>query len=292
MIIVQEHPLAKGETPPLATQVGVTPEYFKTLGIPLVRGRFFTGADSQNGPAAVIISETVMRRFWPKEDPTGHKISLDSGKTWITIAGVVGDVREFGLDKNPGNELYFPLEQAPGFGTVLVRTIGDPHAVAQQLRQAVLDVDEDTAIVGVDTLEEARSDSLTTPRVTAELIALFAGLALIIAATGVGGILALMVSQRTQEMGIRMALGATPTAVLRMVLGQGLALVVSGLVIGLVGALALTRLMSSLLFGVTPTDPVTFAGVALVFLFAALAACYMPARRATRIDPLIALRSE
>jgi putative ABC transport system permease protein len=292
LIIVQEHPLAKGETPPLATQVGVTPEYFKTLGIPLVRGRFFTGADSQNGPAAVIISETVMRRFWPKEDPTGHKISLDSGKTWITIAGVVGDVREFGLDKNPGNELYFPLEQAPGFGTVLVRTIGDPHAVAQQLRQAVLDVDEDTAIVGVDTLEEARSDSLTTPRVTAELIALFAGLALIIAATGVGGILALMVSQRTQEMGIRMALGATPTAVLRMVLGQGLALVVSGLVIGLVGALALTRLMSSLLFGVTPTDPVTFAGVALVFLFAALAACYMPARRATRIDPLIALRSE
>jgi putative ABC transport system permease protein len=144
----------------------------------------------------------------------------------------------------------------------------------------------------VDTLEEARSDSLTTPRVTAELIALFAGLALIIAATGVGGVLALMVSQRTQEIGIRMALGATPGSVLRMIMGQGLGLVFAGLVIGLAGALALTRLMSTLLFGVTPTDPMTFAGVALVFLIAALLACYVPARRATRIDPLIALRSE
>jgi putative ABC transport system permease protein len=217
---------------------------------------------------------------------------VDGGKTFITIAGVVGDVREFGLDKNPGNELYFPLEQAPGFGAVLVRSIGEPHSVAQQIRQAILDVDADTAIIGVDTLEEARSDSLTTPRVTAELIALFAGLALIIAATGVGGVLALMVSQRTQEIGIRMALGATPASVLRMIMGQGLGLVFAGLVIGLAGALALTRLMSTLLFGVTPTDPITFAGVALVFLIAALLACYVPARRATRIDPLIALRSE
>jgi putative ABC transport system permease protein len=290
--VVQEHPLAKGETPPLATQVGVTPDYFKTLGIPLVRGRYFTTVDSQNGPPTVIISETVMRRFWPKEDPTGRKISLDGGKNWITIAGVVGDVREFGLDKNPVNELYFPLEQAPGFGAVLVRTIGDPRSVAQQVRQAILDADSDTAIVGVDTLEEARSDSLTTPRVTAELIALFAGLALIVAATGVGGILALMVSQRTQEIGIRMALGATPASVLRMIMGQGLGLVLGGLLVGLVGALALTRLMASLLFGVTPTDPLTFAGVALVFVLAALVACYVPARRATRIDPLIALRSE
>jgi len=201
-------------------------------------------------------------------------------------------VREFGLDKNPVNELYFPLEQAPGFGAVLVRTIGDPRSVAQQVRQAILDADSDTAIVGVDTLEEARSDSLTTPRVTAELIALFAGLALIVAATGVGGILALMVSQRTQEIGIRMALGATPASVLRMIMGQGLGLVLGGLLVGLVGALALTRLMASLLFGVTPTDPLTFAGVALVFVLAALVACYVPARRATRIDPLIALRSE
>jgi putative ABC transport system permease protein len=290
--IVEGHTPAKGETPPLASQQGVTPDYFKTLGIPLVRGRYFTAVDNQTGPPAVIISETVMRRFWPKEDPVGHKLSVDGGKTYITIAGVVGDVREFGLDRNPGNELYFPLEQAPGFGAVLVRTIGEPHSVAQQIRQAILDVDSDTAIVGVDTLEEARSDSLTTPRVTAELIALFAGLALIIAATGVGGVLALMVSQRTQEIGIRMALGATPGSVLRMIMGQGLGLVFAGLVIGLAGALALTRLMSTLLFGVTPTDPMTFAGVALVFLIAALLACYVPARRATRIDPLIALRSE
>jgi putative ABC transport system permease protein len=289
---VEGHTLAKGETPPLASQQGVTPDYFKTLGIPLVRGRYFTAVDNQTGPPAVIISETVMRRFWPKEDPVGHKLSVDGGKTFITIAGVVGDVREFGLDKNPGNELYFPLEQAPGFGAVLVRTIGEPYSVAQQIRQAILDVDSDTAIVGVDTLEEARSDSLTTPRVTAELIALFAGLALIIAATGVGGVLALMVSQRTQEIGIRMALGATPGTVLRMIMGQGLGLVFAGLVIGLAGALALTRLMSTLLFGVTPTDSITFAGVALVFLIAALLACYVPARRATRIDPLIALRSE
>ena len=289
---VEGHTPAKGETPPLATQQGVTPDYFKTLGIPLIRGRYFSAVDNQTGPPAVIISETVMRRFWPKEDPVGHKLSVDGGKTFITIAGVVGDVREFGLDKNPVNEIYFPLEQAPGFGAVLVRTIGEPHAVAQQIRQAILEVDADTAIVGVDTLEEARSDSLTTPRVTAELIALFAGLALIIAATGVGGVLALMVSQRTQEIGIRMALGATPASVLRMIMGQGLGLVLAGLVIGLVGALALTRLMSTLLFGVTATDPVTFAGVALVFLCAALLACYVPARRATRIDPLIALRME
>jgi putative ABC transport system permease protein len=289
---VEGYTLAKGETPSLTTTQGVSPDYFKTLGIPLVRGRYFDATDKQNGPPVVIISEALMRRFWSKEDPIGHKVSFDGGKNWIQIAGVVGDVREFGLDRNPGNEIYFPLEQAPGFGAVLVRTMGDPHSVAQEVRQAILDVDADTAITGVDTLEEARSDSLTTPRVTAELIALFAGLALIIAAAGVGGILALMVSQRTREIGIRMALGASPSMVLRMIMGQGLGLVFGGLAIGLAGALALTRLMATLLFGVKPTDPLTFAGVALVFLLAAFLACYVPARRATRIDPLTALRME
>jgi putative ABC transport system permease protein len=289
---VEGHTLSKGEAPPLTTSQGVTPDYFKTLGIPLIRGRYFTAADKQDGPPVVIISETLMRSFWPNEDPVGHKVSFDNGKNWVPIAGVVGDVREFGLDRNPGNEVYFPLEQAPGFGAVLVRTIGDPHSAALQVRQAILDVDADTAITGVDTLEEARSDSLTTPRVTAELIALFAGLALIIAAAGVGGILALMVSQRTREIGIRMALGASPAAVLRMIMGQGMGLVLGGLAIGFAGAMALTRLMTTLLFGVTPTDPATFAGVALVFLLAAFLACYVPARRATRIDPLTALRME
>jgi putative ABC transport system permease protein len=289
---LEGHTLAKGETPPLTTTQAVSTDYFKTLGIPLIRGRFFTDADKQNGPQAVIISEALMRRFWPNADPIGHKVSFDGGKNWVPIAGVVGDVREFGLDRNPGNEIYFPLEQAPGFGAVLVRTMGDPRSVAQQVRQAILDVDADTAITGVDTLEEARSDSLTTPRVTAELIALFAGLALIIAAAGVGGILALMVSQRTQEIGIRMALGASPAMVLRMIMKQGMGLVLGGLAIGLAGALTLTRLMTTLLFGVTPTDPVTFAGVALVFLLAAFLACFVPARRATRIDPLTALRME
>jgi putative ABC transport system permease protein len=206
--------------------------------------------------------------------------------------GIVGDVREFGLDKEPGDELYLAQAQTPALGSIVVRTSQDGMNVANQMRRAIFEVDPQTAIPNVETMEHARNASMASPRVMTNLLGIFAGLALAIAAFGIGGILALTVNQRLNEIGIRVALGAKPGDLLSMILGQGMTLVLVGLTIGLVSAMGLTRVMKALLFQVEPTDPLTFAGVSLVLGAAALLACYVPARRALRIDPLRALRSE
>jgi len=185
-----------------------------------------------------------------------------------------------------------PMAQDPSVGSLLLRTTGDPLTLANAVRRVVHELDPQTAITNLETLEQARSETLASPRVTAQLLGLFAALALVIAATGIGGILALSVSQRVHEIGIRVALGADSFAVMRMIVGQGMSLVLLGGALGLAGALALTRLLKALLFEVTPTDPSTFAGVVLLLLGTALLACYIPARRATRINPLTALRCE
>ena len=238
-----------------------------------------------------VINESTARHYWPAENPIGRRISTDR-EHWRQIVGVVGDVREFGLDHAAGEEVYFPNAQLPATGTILVRTAQDPMSVANQVRRAILDVDPQTAIPNVQTLEQARSEALAPPRVMTNLLGIFAALALVIAVAGIGGVLALTVSQRVNEIGVRVALGAKPGNIIGMVLGRGMALVVTGLVIGVAGAFAFTRLLQSQLFEVRPTDPLTFAGVSVVFAVAAFAACYLPARRASRIDPLKALRNE
>ena len=289
---VEGRTLEPGQAPPVSTFAAVSPDYFRTLGIPLKEGRLFTDRDDAKGPIVVIINEAMKRQLWPNEDPIGKRITNDGGDHWGQIVGVVGDVREFGLDRTPVAEIYAPQAINPAPGTLIVRTIAEPRSMAQMLTRAIHQVDSQTAVTRVLTLEQARYESMTNPRLTASLLGIFAGLALAIAAAGIGGIMALTVSQRVREIGIRIALGARPGNVLRMILGQGLLLTGLGIAIGIAGTLALTRLVKSLLFEVPPTDVLTFGGVGLVLLAAAVVACYLPARRAARIDPNEALRAE
>jgi predicted permease len=269
-----------------------SPRYFDTLGVPLLRGRLFTDLDHREAPPVVLINASMMR-YWGDADPIGSRISVNNGRTWATVAGIVGDVRQFGLDRQAVAQVYVPLRQTPfGLaGRVLLRTAGDPRSSANMLRAQIHALDPDMPIENVQTLEELRDTYLTTPRLTATLLALFAALALFVTVTGIAGVIATSVSERTQEFGIRMALGAEPASVLRMVLREGMARVAAGLVLGVAGALAFARTLGSLLFEVDPADPLTFAVVGLVLLAVAAAACFVPARRATLVHPMAALRA-
>jgi predicted permease len=281
------------DAPASAEGQGVSPGYFEVLGTPLLRGRFFTEDDRGGAPPVVIVSRSLARRHWGGSDPLGQRLTFDEGQTWLTIVGVVGDIRHSSLDQEPKDYLYVPFLQSPGYSsTLFVRTLGDPLGLTRQVRQITHALDPQAAIVGVRTLEQIRHESLASPRLTTQLLGLFAALALTITAAGLWGVIGYSVSQRTQEIGVRMALGAAPAQVLRMVLGQGLRAVSFGLGLGLVGALALARLVSGLLFGVEPTDPLCFAGSAAVLVLVAVAACLAPARRAVAIDPMVALRAE
>ncbi len=268
-----------------------TPDYFKTLGIPVLQGRAFSDGDNDKAPQVVIINQSFARRYWPNEDPIGKRITSDH-EHWAKIVGVVGDIKEFGLDRNAGEQVYLPDAQNPSAGSILVRTAEDPMSVSAQVRRAILDVDPQTAIPNVETMEEARSQSLASPRLMTNLLAIFAAMALVIAIAGIASILALTVNERLHEIGIRIAIGAKPADVILSVVRQGMTPVLIGLAAGGVAALMLTGMLRSLLYEVTPTDPLTFLGVAALFAGSALAACYLPARRATRIDPMLALRQE
>jgi putative ABC transport system permease protein len=290
--IIEGRPVAESELAPQADFRVVSPDYLQTLRQPLVKGRFFTDADDDKAAPVVVINQTLARHRWGNDDPVGRRISFNRGETWLTVAGVIGDSRNYGLNSEAIDEIYAPVAQTGGGGFLLVRTAADPLSIVRQLRNAVYEVDGETAIDHVRTLEEARSEALASPRLTAMLLGLFALLALVITATGLAGVMALLVNQRTHELGIRLALGASPGKVLLMVLRQGLALVALGLVLGLAGALALRRVLSGLLFAVEPGDPLTWLAVSLVLAAVAALACFVPARRVTLIDPLRALRSE
>jgi predicted permease len=257
----------------------------------LISGRFFDDHDAQDAPPVVIISRGLARHYFPNEDPVAKRIS-DDGKHWAKIVGVVGDVKQFGLDRDPVDTMYQPFAQSPNAFTLMIKTAGDPMAYVRPLRETVYAVDPTQPITDIKTLDQLRGDNLAGTRLTSLLLGLFAALALAIAATGMSGVTALLVSQRTREIGIRLALGAQRGQVLRMVLMQGTRVILIGLAIGLAGALLGSRVMKALLFDTTVTDPATFSGVALVLLAVALIASYIPARRVTRVDPMIALRTE
>ncbi|MEM9557913.1 MAG: ABC transporter permease [Acidobacteriota bacterium] len=282
---------ADGVMPSLDLQF-VGGEYFRTLGIPLVRGRLFDSRDHAEAPAVAVISRSLAERHWPGRDPLGRRVSFDDGESWIEVVGIVGDVRQYGLDQPATEGLYRPMPQTGGSNQVFVRARSATPAMAQVLRDAVVAIDPEQPIDRVMPLERTRADSLSTPRLSALLLSFFAALALAVTTAGVGSVMAWSVSRRTREIGVRMALGARAGSVLSMVLRQGLTLVAVGLVLGLVAALAAGPLLSRYLFGVASYDPLTLAGVIAVLALAATVACGLPALRAVRIDPATALRRD
>ncbi len=277
----------------------VTPDYFKALKIPLRSGRRFDAHDNATGEEVVIVNEEAARRYWPGVNPIGQQLHLGvrlvagirSGMK--TIVGVVGNVKYGGLDVNPPPEVYLPHAQHPVDSlTIVVRTGGDPEAFIPTARADLAAIDRDLPLAAVRTLDQVVGRSIAERRFTMLLLATFAALALTLAVIGVYGVLAYLVSQRTREIGVRLAIGAAPSDVVRLFVREGLVLAAIGLVCGLAGAVAAARALTTMLFGVTPTDPVTFAGVATALAIIALAASYLPARRAAAVDPMNALRMD
>ena len=276
----------------------VLPGYFDALGIPLVRGRMLSDADDHDAPGAVVINEAMARRYWPSgEDPIGRRVRLRArGKTqeWSTIVGIVGDVRGFGLDKPVRAEMYFPYAQMRRLPSqaIVMRVDGDPAAMVNAARTALAELDPSQPIFDVRPMSELVAASLAQRRFALMLMLVFAAVALLLAAVGIYGVMSYTVAQRTQEIGIRVALGASPAGVLWMVVRDGMKLVALGLGVGLVAAVALTRLVASMLYGVSATDVPTFIAIAAVLAAVALVAIVIPARRATRVDPMLALRAD
>jgi predicted permease len=271
--------------------------FFKALGIPLVRGRLFDVHDTVDAPHVAVINESLARATWPNQDPIGRTIefgNMDGDLRLLKVVGVVGDVRESSLEKPPEPTVYVNYRQRLRAGsdfTIVMRTGASPASVLPAVRQILRGVAPDT-VPRLRTFEQVFSASLETRRFNLMLIGVFAGSALLLAAVGIYGVMAYWVARRRREIGVRIALGAVPVDVLRLVLSHGSWTIAAGLVIGLAGSLALTRTMESLLFGVSAADPVTFAGVALLLAAIGLLACYIPARRAMKVDPLVALRYE
>ena len=274
----------------------VTPTYFRSMGIPLLSGRTITPQDVADGPQVALVNEAVVRRYFPNEDPLGKRFKFgdpEDQAPWITIVGVVKDVRRQGLDTAARIASYLPHRQRPARSLeVVIRAAGEPLALAGAARDTIRSLDRDLPITNLRTMSDVLSETSAQRRFNMLLLGLFAGVALLLAAVGIYGVMAYAVTQRTHEIGIRMALGARPRDVLSLVLKQGLGLALAGVALGLGGAFALTRLMASLLYEVSATDPLTFAAVALLLVGVASLASYLPARRATKVDPMIALRYE
>ena len=274
----------------------ISTAYLTAMGIPLLRGRNFSDSDNETAPDVALINSTMARRFWADGDPIGKRFLWghpDTDKKWFTIVGVVADTKLYGLDNPARLEIYYPYLQRPNSDmNLVVRSAVDPSSLTASIRAAVAAIDKDQPIFAVHTMQELVDDSISTRRLTLVLLGIFSALALILAAIGIYGVVAYSVALRTQEIGIRMALGAQSQDVLRLVLGQGARIAFFGVAIGLAAAAALARLLSSLLFSVSASDPITFATVAVLLIAVALLACYIPARRALRVDPIIALRYE
>jgi putative ABC transport system permease protein len=295
-VLVEGAPVvALTDRPSVGVRV-VTPGYFQTMSIPVLKGRAFTEQDRDNTPNVILVNEELANRFWPNQDAVGKRLDFeeDSGKqVWREIVGVVGNVKHKALATEIMPEAYFAYKQGPeNFMGLVVRTASDPVSMIPPIRNQVLSIDKDQPVSDIMTMDQRLAKSVASSRLVMLLLGGFSILALGLAAVGIYGVMSYLVTQRTQEIGVRMALGAQKRDVLKLVVGKGMVLAIVGLAIGLVASLALTRLMRSLLFEVTPTDWLTFVITSVVLLTVALLACYIPARRATKVDPLVALRYE
>jgi len=300
---------------PLMEACTVTPDYFRTMNIPLLRGRYFTEHDDRSfiagkdlsqlktegerllaGTNVIIIDEQFAKRYWPNEDAVGKHIRFgpDESAQSLEVVGVVGRVKMESLDDDSNRvQGYFAFSQMGFQGmTIIVKGQGDPNQLIASARNQVRSLDPDQPIYNIRTMDEIRGESTAPQRLNLTLLSIFAGIAFVLAIVGIYGVMSYAVTQRTHEIGIRMAIGAQPSDVFRMILGQGMMLTIIGMAAGLLGAFALTRLMATMLFSVKPTDPVTFGGVALLLFVIALIACYIPGRRATKVDPVNSLRYE
>ena len=290
--VIEGRPAPASGQAPFAEFREISPGYFRALGIRILKGRDITSQDSQGAPPVLLINAALATRYFAGQDPVGQKINWDGPRT---IVGVAADTRQASLDHAPLPELYFPASQRAGNISGMTFTIStnvDPSSVTHAVTSAIQSVDPSQPVFGVKTMTQVVSDSLSNQRLYAWLLGVFAVLALTLASAGIYGVMSYLVTQRTQEFGVRMALGASTNNVLGMVLRQALLLIGSGLAIGLGGAFAVTRVLTNFLFGVKPVDLVTFAGVSVLLTTVALLATYLPALRATRVDPMVALRYE
>jgi putative ABC transport system permease protein len=300
VFIAADKPVPAPANLPGADRLRVSPSYFETMGIRLRRGRLFTAADTPDSAPVVIINETLARRVWPNEDPLGKRLKFgfpedydEESKPWREVIGVVNDVKMDGVDRVAEPQTYLPYSQLPNESLgLVVRAERHPAALASAVEQAIAAIDKDIPVFAILTMDQLLGNSLAERRLTLVLLTSFAVLALLLSAVGIYGVISYAVRQRTHELGIRMALGAQTRDVLRLILAQGVKLTLLGIGLGLAAAFALMRWLESLLFGVRPTDALTFAIIALLLLLVALLACWIPARRATKVDPVIALRCE
>ena len=299
--VIENRPVESSSEQSRAKYRTASADYFAALGIPLLRGRYFDRTDGDKTPGVVIINNTMARRFWPGEDPLGKRMKAGfDGSRWCTIVGIVGDVKHTGLDAETNAEMYYHYLQIPpelmgfveGTMTLVLRTQAEPNSMVAAVRGEVQKLDADLAVFNVKSMQDLVGGSLAQPRFRTLLLGVFAGVALILAATGLYSVIAYAVTQRTNELGVRMALGAQKSDVLKLVLGEGAQLASMGIGIGLVVALPLMRIISRLLFGVNAADPVTFGATAVVILLVTVAASYLPALRAIKVDPVVALRTE
>jgi putative ABC transport system permease protein len=292
IVLPDREPPPKGMEPEVMFNTAM-PNYFETVGIPLLKGRLFGNEDQANTPAVVVINQTMARRFWPNQDPLGKQIKFAQDGSLATVVGVVGDAKHYWLEEEQKPQMYDAYSQDPGlFATVVLRTTVEPLSLTESVRQAIWKVDADQPMWKIRTVEFLVNRSTADRKFLMALMGIFASLALVLTIIGLYGVISYLVNQRTQEIGIRMALGAQMRDIMRMVLQQGMLLVLTGVALGLGAAWLLTRLMSRLLYQVSATDPLTFAAIALLLTTVALLACYIPARRATKVDPLVALRYE
>ncbi|MGH9935880.1 MAG: FtsX-like permease family protein, partial [Blastocatellia bacterium] len=272
----------------------VSPDYFRVMSVPLVKGRFLTEADNATAPSVALINQALARKYWPNEDPVGRRIRIhQKSYDWSEIVGIVGDVREVGLDKPAKPMIFVPYHRAPRpVMGLFVQSSEPPDRILAAVQRAVWATPPTQPVFNAQWLEQVVSDSISVQRLTLRISAALAALAAALTAVGIYGVVSYAVAQRTQEIGVRMALGARSRDVLRLTVGQGMKPVGLGLLSGVVGSLGVTRWLESQLYGVSATDPLTFAGVSTLLIAVALLACYLPARRATKVDPLVALRSE
>jgi putative ABC transport system permease protein len=278
----------------------VSPNYLQTLGVPLLQGRLFTNADSEKNQFVVVVNAAMAKHFFPGESALGKQVQLGATPTkeipYMQIVGVIGDMKQ-NLATDPVAEMYIPIRQGdsilPVFNlSFILRTDGDPHAQIPAFRSVVHDLNPDQPLVRIRTMEENISTTISQPRFRTVLLGIFAASALLLSVVGLYGLMAYSVSQRVHELGIRITLGAQKVDVLKLIVGQGLKLVLIGVVVGLAGTFALSRILATFLYGVTATDPVTFGGVSITLIAVAFIACYIPAHRATKVDPIVALRYE